>query len=50
MNESVIKLMICEPIDSRMFINYVDLTGMDIDREVFKLYGIEALKDQFIGE
>ncbi|MDD1730106.1 MAG: site-specific integrase [Methanospirillum sp.] len=39
--ESVIKLMMWGSIDSKMFINYAHLTGTDIDREIFKLYGIE---------
>lgn len=49
-NESVIKLMMWGSIDSRMFINYAHLTGTDIDREICKLYGIEATNDQFAGE
>jgi len=40
-NESVIKLMMWGTVDSKMFINYAHLTGNDIDREIYKLYGIE---------
>lgn len=39
--ESVIKLMMWGSVDSRMFISYAHLTGVDIDREICKLYGIE---------
>jgi len=41
-NESVIKLMMWGSVDSKMFINYAHLTGSDIDREIYRLYGIDA--------
>lgn len=45
-NESVIKLMMWGSIDSKMFTNYAHLTGTDIDREIYKLYGIEPAAAQ----
>ncbi|NLV26865.1 MAG: phage integrase family protein [Methanomicrobiales archaeon] len=41
-NESVVKMMMWGTIESRMFINYAHLTGSDVDREMFKLYGMET--------
>lgn len=49
-NESVIKLMMWGTIDSKMFVNYAHLTGMDIDREICKLYGIEPAAAQTKNE
>jgi len=40
-SESVIKLMTWGSLDSKMFMNYAHLTGADIDREIYRLYGIE---------
>ena len=45
-SESVIKLMMWGSIDSKMFANYAHLTGIDIDREIYKLYGIESKTTQ----
>jgi hypothetical protein len=33
-----------------MFINYAHLTGIDIDKEICKLYGIETTSTQVSGE
>jgi len=40
-SESVIKLMTWGSLDSKMFMTYAHLTGADIDREIYRLYGIE---------
>ena len=40
-NESIIKLMMWGSINSNMFANYAHLTGSDIDREIYQLYGIQ---------
>ena len=39
-SESVIKLMMWGSVNSQMFATYAHLTGKDIDREFFNLYGI----------
>lgn len=39
-SESIIKLMMWGTINSQMFATYAHLTGKDIDREFFDLYGI----------
>lgn len=49
-SESVIKLMMWGSIDSKMFINYAHLTGTDIDREIYRLYGIEPAVAQVTGK
>ncbi|MGV8108981.1 tyrosine-type recombinase/integrase [Methanospirillum sp.] len=40
-SESVIKMMMWGTIETKMFRDYAHLTGDDIDRELFSLYGIE---------
>lgn len=40
-SESVIKLMTWGSLDSKMFMTYAHLTGADIDREIYRAYGIE---------
>ncbi len=45
-SESVIKLMMWGTVNSQMFATYAHLTGKDIDREFFDLYGLsEEQKD-----
>jgi len=39
-SESVIKLMMWGSVTSQMFATYAHLTGSDIDRELFNLYGL----------
>lgn len=41
-SESVIKMMMWGSVNARSFSNYAHLAGTDIDREMMKLYGIEA--------
>jgi len=45
-SESVIKLMTWGSLDSKMFMNYAHLTGADIDREIYRLYGIEQREEK----
>lgn len=40
-HESIVKMMMWGSIESHMFQNYVHLAGSDIDREMFRLYGLE---------
>ena len=42
--ESVVKAVCWGSQDSRMLRTYLHLTGQDVDREMFKLYGIETPK------
>jgi len=44
--ESVIKLMMWGSLKTTEFDTYAHLTGTDIDREIFKLYGVEASASQ----
>jgi integrase/recombinase XerD len=49
-NESVIKLMMWGSLQTKEFATYAHLTGGDIDKEVFKLYGIEPIAKQVTEE
>jgi len=40
-SESVIKMMMWGSVNSQMFNVYAHLSGVDVDREIYKLYGIE---------
>ena len=42
-NETVIKMMMWGTVESRMFVNYAHLTSLDVDREKFKLYGMDTV-------
>ncbi len=49
-NESVIKLMMWGSLKTKEFATYAHLTGGDIDKELFKLYGIEPAAAQISGD
>lgn len=49
-NESVIKLMMWGSLQTKEFATYAHLTGGDIDKEMFKLYGIEPVAAQVTRE
>ena len=49
-SDSVIKMMMWGSVESEMFKNYVHLTGGDIDREIYNLYGIEPQVAQVTGK
>jgi integrase/recombinase XerD len=40
-SESVIKLMMWGSINTRSFATYTHLAGVDVDREIYKLYGLD---------
>ncbi|MGA7627032.1 MAG: site-specific integrase [Methanoregula sp.] len=44
MAQSVISQIMWGSVDSRMFKTYLHLTGLDVDNEVLRLYGIEPQK------
>ncbi|HWQ66112.1 MAG TPA: site-specific integrase [Methanospirillum sp.] len=47
-SESVIKLMMWGTVNSQMFATYAHLTGKDIDREFFELYGLSEEHQEHI--